>query len=78
MQPQPLPKIKIPQTWSSTQALCVIDFLHHVADEIWDWYERPILDLMDRRNNPPCDPPGHAGLTPSYKSDSIPDDDIPF
>lgn len=78
MNPQPLPKIKIPQTWSSAQALCVIDFLHLVADEIWDWYERPILDLMDRRNNPPYDPPGHTGLTPSYKSGGIPDDDIPF
>ena len=76
--PIPLPKVHIPQTWSSTQALCVIEFLHAIADEIWDWHGRPILDLLDRKNSPPYDLGGNTRPRVSQKNTDNDDENFPF
>ncbi len=78
MYSKPPSKIKIPQAWNGAQALCVIDFLHRVADTIWDFYERPILDLMDRKGQNKYDKTGSTQPTTSQNSSNIPEKDIPF
>jgi hypothetical protein len=78
MKPIPLPKIDIPQTWSSAQVLAIIEFLHSVADEIWDAYERPILDLMDRRRDATYDENGNRVPSASQISPENEHEDIPF
>ena len=36
----------IPNHWSPRQALAVYDFLIDLQQEIWDRYERPLVDLI--------------------------------
>lgn len=68
----PLPKVDIPQTWSSTQALCVIEFLHAILDKIWEWHGDAILDMWEGKRGYVYDAKGNERPESSYK------DDFPF
>jgi len=69
MQPIPLPKVDIPQTWSSAQALMVIEFLHSIIDKIWDWHGDAILDMWQGKGGFTYDDKGNERPQSSYEND---------
>jgi protein gp37 len=78
MKPKPLPQNRIPQTWSAAQALAIVDFLQAIAGEIWDWYERPIFDLMERTNQHSYDTTGKKKTSSKQDRARTTDQEIPF
>ena len=37
---------KLPNNWSAEQALAVYEFLGEIQQQIWDRYERQLVDLL--------------------------------
>jgi hypothetical protein len=60
---------KIPDHWSTQQALAVFDFICDLQQQIWDRYERPLVEtiLADLENE-----------GASHQDPEDFDDDIPF
>lgn len=49
--------VRIPNNWTPTQAYAVIDFLHRLADAIWNHYDEAIdfhrdLERLDLEGQP--------------------------
>lgn len=40
----------IPHQWSPEQAIAVYEFLQHLADQLWEHYQDPILEQLSIGN----------------------------
>ncbi len=38
----------IPEHWSAEQALAIYEFLAQLQDRIWEYYEVPLLEIIQR------------------------------
>jgi len=77
------PPLRIPTHWSPEQALAIQQFLHLLAEQLWQCYELDILDLIGPHEAssiaplPPWRPPAQIDLFEHHTPCSD-DHDLPF